>query len=322
MFKAADMSIWKGRTDDDGGDRSLRWHQCVTAIGEASGESGTALLGICCDEGVRRNMGRTGAAGGPDAIRPYLSNLPFLLDRPLYDAGNLYCEEGQLELLQEEHAELVRKLLNQNHFPLVLGGGHEIAFGNFSGFSRHLRDHGPVGPTGIINFDAHFDLRRAGRPNSGTPFLQAADLCRENNYPFKYFCLGISRTSNSRTLFDRAEDLSVDYLLDEELYPWKMAEAEQKLASFVRECRQIYLSIDLDVLPAATAPGVSAPAARGVPLEILEHLLNFVTSEAGSKIKISDIAEHNPDFDIDGRTARTAAALCHLLVAKNGGSHE
>ena len=70
MFKAADMSIWKGRTDDDGGDRSLRWHQCVTTIGEASGEAGTALLGICCDEGVRRNMGRTGAAGGPDCHSP------------------------------------------------------------------------------------------------------------------------------------------------------------------------------------------------------------------------------------------------------------
>ncbi len=66
------------------------------------------------------------------------------------------------------------------------------------------------------------------------------------------------------------------------------------------------------MLPGAVAPGVSAPAARGVPLEVLEPLLDVV---AGSgKLRVADVAELNPALDADGRTARTAARVIGRLV--------
>jgi len=68
------------------------------------------------------------------------------------------------------------------------------------------------------------------------------------------------------------------------------------------------------VLPAAIAPGVSAPAAYGVPLETIQFVCDTVA--ASGKLAVCDIAELNPAFDIDNRTARTAARLIHRLVTK------
>ena len=69
----------------------------------------------------------------------------------------------------------------------------------------------------------------------------------------------------------------------------------------------VYLTIDLDVLPAATAPGVSAPAALGVPLSVVEAMVQRVRSSG--KLRAADIAEYNPSLDQDKRTARAAARL-------------
>lgn len=318
MYHRADMALWQGRSDNEPAADALRWHQTVAPLPPPAGEPpGIALLGICCDEGVRRNQGRPGAQKGPDAIRKALSNQAWHLDRPVYDAGNLQPEENNLEALQQEQADMVADLLRRGHFPLLLGGGHEIACGSFLGLARVLPEE--FSPIGSINFDPHFDLRHDARASSGTPFRQIAEHCREQGQPFNYFCLGISETANTKALFDRADALGVTYLKDEELNPWDLPAAEKRLADFIARCGAIYLSIDLDVLPAAIAPGVSAPAPRGLPLEQLEQLLAVIRREAGNKLKLADIAEYNPTFDIDSRTARVAARLCHLLVRPQRG---
>lgn len=313
MYESADMSLWHGRVDDGPHESSRRWHQCVAAYEFEDAPSGVALLGVACDEGVRRNHGRVGAASGPDAIRTALANQAWHHQRPLYDAGNLRCA-GDLEEMQQEQGRLVRRLLDLGHFPLLLGGGHEIAYGSFLGLAQHLESQPGTGPIGIINFDAHFDLRRAEVPTSGTPFMQVVEFCRDAGQPFHYACLGVSEAANTGALFDEAEQLGVLCLRDEELNSWQLAQAEKQLIDFLRPCRALCLSIDLDVLPAAVAPGVSAPAARGVGLAELEQLLKCVREVAGERLKLAEIAEYNPHYDIDDRTARVAARLCHLLV--------
>lgn len=313
MHHRADMNLWQGRTDTEPGGKALRWHQAITHLPQEGGAPGIVLLGVCCDEGVKRNQGRTGARNGPDEIRRALANQAWHLHRPLYDAGNLMVEDGNLEALQQEQAELVKELLARGHFPHLLGGGHEIAFGSYLGLSRYLAED-VAASVGIINFDAHFDLRYDSNPSSGTPFRQMATECQTNGRDFAYFCLGVSETANTVAMFERAAALGVDYLKDEELTSWRLAGAEQRLQEFIDRCGTLYLSIDLDVLPAAVAPGVSAPAPRGVSLELVEHLLSFIRQQAGDKLKLADIAEYNPQLDIDARTARVAARLCHLLV--------
>ncbi len=315
MYKQVDMSLWQGRSDTAEGADAQRWHQQVQPYRQESAP-GQVLLGICSDIGVQRNQGRTGAAAGPDAIRRALAGQAWHLDGPLYDSGNLILTDDNLEKFQEEQSYLVAALLNAGHFPLLLGGGHEIAYGSGSGLRRHLKGTCDAGRIGIINCDAHFDLRSDSRASSGTPFAQLAADAEEDAQPFAYLCLGISRPANSAALFRRAAELKTLVVEDYELVPWNLAPVEASLNRFIERCDALYLSIDLDVLPAAIAPGVSAPAARGIALEILEHLLAHIRTQAGPKLRLADIAEYNPTHDIDSRTAKLAARLCHLLLCR------
>ena len=168
---------------------------------------------------------------------------------------------------------------------------------------------------GIINFDAHFDLRCDPRPSSGTPFEQIAETCTDNIWPFHYLCLGISEFANTALLFDTARARNVHWLSDEQMAPSRLDLAMNAVSEFIRDKDYLYLSFCLDVLPAHIAPGVSAPAARGVELAVIEPLLDAVLQSG--KVVLADIAEMNPRFDIDSRTARIAARLVARMVRQH-----
>jgi formiminoglutamase len=166
----------------------------------------------------------------------------------------------------------------------------------------------------IINLDAHFDLRLAPRPNSGTPFRQMAELCADHGAAFRYLCFGISELANTTALFERARALGVEYWLDEEMRAAQSGGLCDLLKRRIEKAHRVYLTIDLDVLPEAVAPGVSAPAARGIALEIVEDLVDTIL--ASGKLALADIAEYNPALDRDGQTARVAARLAYRLALK------
>jgi formiminoglutamase len=206
-------------------------------------------------------------------------------------------------------ATAVAQQLDAGRFPLVLGGGHEMAWGTFTGLALHLAQTDGAPRVGIINFDAHFDLRRDARATSGTPFLQIAQDCSARGWDFRYACLGVSRYANTEALFARARELGVLSQLDESL---DAAHFMPALQAYMAEVDDVYLTFCLDVLPAAVAPGVSAPAARGVGLDVLEPLIDAVC--ASGKLRVADIAEMNPRFDVDGRTAAVAARVAARIA--------
>jgi len=312
-----DMSFWQGRQDPEDGELALRWHDKVLPWQEAQPwaagaqeAAGVVLLGFACDEGVRRNKGRIGAAAAPLAVRKLLANTAWHLNRPVYDGGDVSCPDGDLDAAHDRLAERVARALDLGHFPLVLGGGHEVAFGSWSGLNRHL---GGSGKVGIINFDAHFDLRRkVAQASSGTPFFQIAEQCSAQGSPFHYACLGVAETANTRALFARAQELGVWHLLDEAMTQADLPALLAGLEAFMARCDHLYLTIDLDVLPAAVMPGVSAPAARGVELAVIEPLIAQI--RASGKLRLADLAEYNPMLDQDNRSARVAARLVHQLT--------
>jgi formiminoglutamase len=152
----------------------------------------------------------------------------------------------------------------------------------------------------------------AAQANSGTSFRLMAESCREYGWPFHYCCLGIAEPSNTVALPDRARELGVTWRTDTGLSGTKLTESVTALQYFLAGVDCAYLSICLDVLPASIAPGVSAPAARGVSLETVELLMETV--KASGKLIVADVAELNPDFDPDGRTARVAARLVYQIA--------
>jgi formiminoglutamase len=320
MRTPIDMALWEGHGIPDPEAGAERWHQKVTPLTPEQidrGEPGLALLGVCCDAGVKCDNGRPGAEKGPNAIRGALANQAWHLPVRCYDAGNLYGVDDDLEKLQGEQSAWVERLLDLGHFPLILGGGHEVALGSHYGLRRHLKRREERAVVGIINFDAHFDLRRCGRPSSATPFLQIAETCRIERETFRYLCVGVSEVANTAALFGSAGSVGAQWLSDEQLTPWNLAEADHRLADFLNSCDAVHLSVDLDIFPASAAPGVSVPTPRGVSVEVAEHLLELIKKQVGRKLKVADVAGCNPDFDIDGRTAKLAARLCHM-IARSG----
>jgi len=304
----ATLPGWQGRIDAEEGELGRRWHQLAAAAPASGPLGGVTLVGFACDAGVARNHGRIGAAEGPAALRALLGNTPVRHVSTLWDAGDVRCVGDALEPAQAELSKRLTDLLGRDTFPITLGGGHEIAYGSYGGLARHLAAQSDAAPRiGVINFDAHFDLRLAERASSGTPFRQIAEDCAARGWPFHYACLGVSDYANTRALFERAEQLGVSWRRDEEMGIDRLAESRAQLQGFLAGVDHVYLTICLDVLPAAVAPGVSAPAAHGVALEVVETLIDTVL--ASGKLRLADIAELNPRLDIDSHTARVAARL-------------
>ena len=170
---------WNGRVDEElNQEAAQRWHQKVKPCTDYS-EAGIALIGFASDEGVRRNKGRVGAVHSPDAIRAGLANLPWDAEAHVWDAGNVSCENGDLEQAQVAYGQRVTGLLAAGHKPVGLGGGHEIAWGSYQGIMDFLESLPDKKTVGIINLDAHFDLRlpEAQGASSGHAFLAVRRAC-------------------------------------------------------------------------------------------------------------------------------------------------
>jgi formiminoglutamase len=229
-------------------------------------------------------------------------------DTHLADWGDLQIGSEGLEGLQTELQSATQALVAAGHIPLVLGGGHEVAFGTGSGVLLSGRKTATLG---IINIDAHLDLRVANERNSGTSFSALMDLSAAERRTVSYLCIGTALSSNTPALFSRAKSLGAEWLMDEEVLASAQA-AESVVNELLSASDDLYLSIDMDAFPAHEAPGVSAPAALGVPAAILLPVIKTIVRSG--RLRAVDVAELNPTFDLDNRTARLAARIIHAII--------
>lgn len=315
-----DPTLWQGRKDTPPGSSFFQIMQSLNLLeGKAIEVSqlSFALLGFKCDEGIRRNHGRIGAADGPHALRQALSKLPVQKQNfSIYDAGNIVCHDDDLESAQKALADVVSILL-QNHIkPIVLGGGHETAWGHFQG----IADAHPDDDLGIINFDAHFDMRPllpGNKGSSGTPFLQIAQAQEAAQKRFDYNCVGIQHAGNIRQLFETAKNYDTKIIWADELHQGQLQKCVDFIDRIIDENKVVYLSLCLDVFAAAYAPGVSAVQ----PLGLMPwHVIPLVRQLAASGKVISyDIVELSPRYDIDQCTAKLAANLIYEIIHHHSG---
>ncbi len=333
----ADMSRWTGRAEPFETDRARYWYQ----LAEPYEQQHIGLIGFACDQGVRRNQGRVGAKAAPPLIRQAFAALPVIselqqrfesqLPSLLGDAGDIHCHdndglaESTLEQAQIKYADKVSHIIEQGGLPIGLGGGHAIAYGSFLGFWQALeKTNGTTvsthtAPTiGIINFDAHLDIRQSDVATSGTPFRQISEHLDAHEQPFHYCCIGVSRFSNTAALFDRAEQLGVHIISDEDCHQQTWDSLAEQIDTFISKVDVLYMTIDMDCLPSSVVPGVSAPAAYGIELSFVERAVKRIM--ASGKVKVADLAEINPTFDVDNRSCKVAARLLatiseqHLLT--------
>jgi formiminoglutamase len=270
------------------------------------------LIGFKCDEGIRRNKGRIGAKDGPEWIRKACSNLAnhFKDHTLIIDIGDISCEDNNLEAAQEEFRKLVSKINSFGYFIFGFGGGHEIAFPHYMGLLKNYPKNKTIG---IINIDAHFDLRLPEeKASSGTPFYQIAMSSTEIGLPFNYFVVGIQKYSNTQALFRRADELGVHYIYSHDLKEHNLHLQKEKIKQFIQQVDAVFLTICMDVFDISVAPGVSAPSVIGLqPFLALELIKEIVKS---GKLISANIAELNPSVDQDDKTSKLASKLIFEII--------
>lgn len=320
MYILTDQKQWKGRIDSTTNPTSFRFHQEVKrmAINDVgiSDLPQAGIIGFICDEGVRRNQGRIGAAHGPNALREALASLPWIFQegQQIIDVGNIVCLNRALEEAQHELGEIVEIMRRKQMKCIILGGGHETLYGHYLGVRASLQNDAKIG---IINIDAHFDLRSyKEQSSSGTMFRQIL----EQDSHADYFVLGIQRYGNTKDLFQKAYELGVAYVLEDDLTSENNAQIMNQLQEFMDRHDAILLTLCMDVLNAAFAPGVSAPSPFGLAPEIVRSIIQKVTSHPNTHS--FDICEVNPSHDENGRTVKLGAylvyeALDNLLKGSN-----
>lgn len=259
------------------------------------------LLGFPVDEGVVRNGGRPGAAEAPPRLREWLYGMTpdprrhhemIKLVRHTRDLGNLIGDVS-LSARQAALGTTLAPHLRNDTVPLVLGGGHETAYGHFLGYVEAERD------VTILNWDAHPDVRPVdhGTPHSGSSFRQAlqhpSGCCRN------YAVAGLQPHSTAAAHLRFIESHDGDYTWGDDLSRRAIEKQYESLSG------PAMVTFDLDTVDQAQAPGVSAPAAGGLDQTLWFH----AAYQAGRCPHVTsvDLVELNPTVDVDDRTARLAA---------------
>ena len=248
---------------------------------------------------------RPGSRFGPARIREVSIGLeeysPYL-DRELeevkyFDAGDIPLPFGNPQKSIDLIEEYVDKLMAENKFPIGLGGEHLVSWPVIKAVYKKYPD------LAVIHMDAHTDLREnyEGEPLShSTPIRKACGLMgAENIYSF-----GIR--SGMKEEFQWAKEAGMHISKFEVLEPLK--QILPKLAG-----RPVYVTIDIDVLDPAHAPGTGTVDAGGITSK---ELLASIHEIARSDVKVvgCDLVEVAPIYDPSEQTANTASKLIREMI--------
>ncbi len=275
------------------------------------------LLGIPFDDGVQIAGGRPGAAEGPAALRLALGRLGTTFDvesgidfgeLSIADAGDLEIVPGEPAATHERLAEAAGAVLEAGAVAIVIGGGQDLAFGSIKALVDHSRD------VGGVNIGARFRVRPVehGRISSLTPFRRVLSELDVVGSHFVEFA--VHGSVNDKLFYEWLLDRNV------RIRPLGAVRAESAGAALRHELERLaekttdqFVSLALDVFAAAHAPGVSSPGAEGLTPEDGRGM----AFEAGRApgVRLFELMELNPRFDIDGRTARLAAMLLCAFLA-------
>ncbi len=310
-YCAPSKKMWKGRLSSNDSPNEY-WHEQIILkpidLMPLIPSKDIGILGYQCDEGVKRNCGRPGSIDGPNAIRKQLGKLSWHSKKKVFDYGDIICHQNNMEIAQKVYSDIVKEIIKSGQLSIGIGGGHDLAYGHFCGIRNAIKNS----KIGIINFDAHFDLRKPLQSsNSGTPFYQ---ILKEFNDQVNYLPIGIQKFSNPRSLYKIASELKIDHIPIEDCTLNNIKNVFTTIDDFIQKSDSIYLSIDLDGFAAHHAPGVSAPGPFGFSVKFFRVLFEHILKT--NKVVAIDIVELNPIYDTDSITAKLASQIIAIAVSK------
>ena len=265
-------------------------------------ESVAVIFGVPFDS---THSYKPGCRFGPDSIRDAFNNIEIfqpefgvdLETANITDLGNTKHTVVATEMSQMVE-NITTELKKQNKQIIVLGGEHLITLGSFSCFPKD---------TGYVVFDAHYDLRDQ---YADIKLSHAAYLRRlvEKRGSENIVHVGARAFVKEELAF--LNDNKIRTVSDKEI---RDGNGPKLLQDITSTFDNLYLSIDLDVLDPAFAPGVGNPEAIGISSR---ELYDLVTTLQNKKIVAADIVELNPTYD-NGATASMAAKMISTIIAMN-----
>ena len=278
----------------------------------ALGEGETVVVGLPYDGGIPT---RPGARFGPRAIREALAAFGTWDGErdaaPATDLGDLALPTTDGRETHRRIEEAARTVFAAGARPIFLGGDH----GCTGSVIRGLAAARPGTRLGLISIDAHLDVREYADEaslSSGTPFRRALET--EVLDGARVAMVGIRRFANSRHYLDWAAAQRIHLLPVEDLSRQGVfATATAALDVATRGADALYLSIDMDAVDAAFAPGVSASGIGGITAREMIELVAAIAIHP--KLIGADVMELSPPYDQDSRTAKLAARLLLELLA-------
>jgi len=248
---------------------------------------------------------KPGCRFGPDSIRDAFNNIEifqpeFGVDlevEAISDLGNTKHTVVAAEMLQMVK-NVTSELKKQDKQIIILGGEHLITLGSFTCFPKD---------TGYVVFDAHYDLRDQ---YAGTKLSHAAYLRRivEERDSENIVHVGARAFVKEELAFLKEHNIAA--VSDKEI---RNGNGPKLLKDITSTFDRVYLSVDLDVLDPAFAPGVGNPEAVGISSR---ELYDMITTLQNKKIVAADVVELNPTYD-NGSTAAMAAKMIATIIAMN-----
>jgi formiminoglutamase/agmatinase len=253
--------------------------------------------------------GHPGAREGPAALRKALANTKtYNLDTgpvklTVGDLGDIMVSSGvSNEAAHKEIRDTAQSIHSLNAVPIFLGGDHSLAFPN----AVPLLDM--YDSVGVINFDSHDDLlnKRDGQPHTASPFRQLYDAGIDMYTIFGARVFGIGAPSievleDNDGLAISAREVAKDF----------SGSVERALDS-MSDVEAIYVTIDVDVLDMAFAPGTSSPYPGGLlPRELFDAVFEVSMDD---RVVGLEIVECLPMIDAGQRTAVTGGrTVAHAI---------
>ena len=248
---------------------------------------------------------KPGCRFGPDVIRDAFNNIEIfhpnlqvdLETANIKDYGNI-----QHTVVATEMLDMVEKITNElrkeNKPIVVLGGEHLLTLGSYMSFPKQ---------TGYVVFDAHYDLRDE---YANTKLSHAAYLRRIVEKRGADNIIHVGARSFVKEELEFLTKNKINSISDKEI---RLGNAARLLKDAVSSFDELYVSIDLDVVDPAFAPGVGNPEAVGITSR---ELYDMIISLEDKKIIGTDVVELNPSFD-NGSTASLAAKMISTIIAMN-----
>ena len=248
---------------------------------------------------------KPGCRFGPDVIRDAFNNIEIfqsdfgvdLENVNINDLGNTKHTVVATEMIQVVE-KITSELKKQNKQLIILGGEHLITLASYLSFPKE---------TGYVVFDAHYDLREQ---YADTKLSHAAYLRRivEKRGAENIVHVGARAFVKEELAFLKENNIAT--ISDKNI---RNGDGIKQLKDTVSTFDSLYVSVDLDVLDPAFAPGVGNPEAVGISSR---ELYDLIISLQNKKIIAADIVELNPSFD-NGSTASMAAKLISTIIAMN-----